>query len=96
MERLNKELLNCRCNDNDHILIIQLIEWHSNGKTEDADLVFSIHLSPVSFWQRIIRGLRYIFRLGIYSHFDECLLDKDSAIRLKRMLSEFIKLTPFD
>lgn len=80
-----RELFVCDCGSPEHQFILE--RW-DNG----SFLIFHMHLRPRSFWRRIIVGLKYVFGVRGYA-FEEILLQRPEAIRLRTVIDKFLKET---
>ena len=62
------KLFMCQCGSTEHVVIAQY--W-----PDDDDVYLSVHLAPLSFWQRMKNGIKYIFGYrSKYGDFDEIIL----------------------
>lgn len=78
---MNNELFVCRCGSIHHQFILSY---------DDVDeiLYVTVHLNSLSFWQRLVHGICYIFgRKSIYGDFEEVLLDKIQIEELSNKLN---------
>lgn len=75
---MKTEIFICQCHHFDHMLIV----WK-----DEEDLVFEVHLQPLSFWRRLKHAVLYIFgRRSITGDFSEFLLKEEDYKRLKEIL----------
>jgi hypothetical protein len=79
----------CDCGDPTH----QFITTYYPNDEDFQFLAVEILLNnSVKFWKRLWHGLRYAFGYkSRYGAFDEVLLNKDDAQKLKKFLEEFIE-----
>ena len=95
MELRNNELFICDCASQEHQIIFRtdLFDEDDSGNPKLVGVFVSIHLQGGSFWQRLKRGIAYIF--GHKSHFgewDEFIFEKDDIDRLGKVLDHYNKL----
>lgn len=77
---MTDELLICACSSDEHQIILHKDE-------EDKMVYCSIHLVKLPFWQRLIRGIKYIFGYKCkYSNFEEFILDNRHTDKLKELI----------
>ena len=81
------EILICQCNSVEHQVSFTWVE----DKELDGDVYMEIHLSKLSFWDRLKHGIKYIFGYRCkYGDFDEVILKKEDVHKLERIV-EFLK-----
>lgn len=70
------ELLRCKCHSNEHIIIVDYFE-------EDDEFYIDIHLTPLSFFERIIHAIKYIFGYrSKYGDFDTIILGSEDINKI--------------
>lgn len=80
------EYYECQCHSPDHTF--SWTWWHDDNDS----LNMNIHLSNGTFFKRLKDGVKYIFGYRcLYGHFDETLINRDTAKRMVVMLNKFIK-----
>jgi hypothetical protein len=74
------EILLCRCHSDEHQILVHFNE-------DDKELYLDVHLSPYhNFWQRLWRGLKYIFGYRCkYGHWDCFIFNENNADKLQAM-----------
>lgn len=81
-----KEFVLCSCNHADHLLIINY-----NEEKDYADCSIEIHLSPLPFFQRLIRAFKYVFGYrSRYGDYEEMVIDRERALKIKNFLDNAI------
>ena len=84
-------ILVCACHNVEHQVVIQKFE-HDRNK-ENKELYLGVHLKPGNFFQRLIRGIKYIFgHRSIYGDFDEFVFKPEHSEALIEA-GNFLKLT---
>lgn len=84
----NYDLFVCSCHDLNHQFIISYDKFDN----DEVELFLSIHLSKLSFFSRLIYGIKYI--LGYQSRFgafNEIILDESQIKRLITLLNKTIQ-----
>ena len=77
MNKEINELFMCQCGSVEHTVIAQY--W-----PDENDVYLSIHLAPLSFWERVKNGIKYIFgHRSKYGDFQEIIINPDDADRLQ-------------
>lgn len=83
---LKQEYYECQCSTPEHLIVFKLID------KDDDTICATIHLSKLPFYKRVVNGIKYIFGYSCqYGHFDEFLIDTDTAKRMIKMLNYFQK-----
>ena len=74
------EILLCRCHSSEHQILVHYDE-------DDKELYLDVHLdSCYNFWQRLWRGLKYIFGYRCkYGHWDCFIFNENDADKLQAM-----------
>lgn len=82
---MKNEYFECSCYSPEHTFRISYFP-------DDTDeLYLSVQLVKQPFWQRVIKSIKYIFgHQSIYGHWDETIISKEEAIRLKDFLGDFV------
>lgn len=77
---MTDELLICACSSDEHQIILH--------KDEEEKIVYcTIHLVTLSFWKRLIHGIKYIFGYKCkYGNFEEFILDNKHIDKLKELV----------
>lgn len=98
----NVEYFECICNSDEHRLVFNLFDWNvdNNGKivekyiTEDnVELYLSVFLSNDGFWNRLWKGIKYIFGYkSKYGHFGNWNLNPKDIDRLIEYLNKYKEL----
>lgn len=74
------ELLICACNSLEHQIILHYDE-------HDKEVCCYIHLSEGTFWDRLKKGMAYIFGYKCkYGHWDEFIFRKEHIPHLEKMV----------
>lgn len=64
--------------------------WYEYDDCE-SEVYMEVHLAPLSWWNRLKNGIKYIFgHRSIYGDFDEVIFKKEDASKLERVV-EFLK-----
>ncbi len=75
----------CECGSTEHMFMFRLDDFYDG--TPHPDLFLTIHLSPLSLWERLKNGIKYIFGHRCrYGDFQETLLSDDDTERLIKFL----------
>ena len=82
--------LECQCTYPKHRLVL-IHDKNEDLLANSTELYLSYMLEDYPFWYRLINGLKYIFN-GKLS-FQETLFDKETAIKFRSVLNEFIDNT---
>jgi len=73
----------CECSDTSHNIVID---------HDDESIFISVILNNHSVLKRIILAVKYVFGIDCkYNHYQEVILDKDTAHALRNTLSEMIE-----
>ena len=80
-EQEKTEILLCRCHSDDHQILVHYNE-------DDNEMYLDIHLcSYYGFWQRVWRGLKYIFGYRCkYGHWDVFIFNENDTDKLQAMV----------
>lgn len=82
-----RETLICQCHSIEHPVSFTWIE----DKELEGEVYMEIHLSKLSFLERLKHGIKYIFGYScMYGDFDEVILKKEYVHKLERIV-EFLK-----
>ena len=82
-----QETLICQCNSVEHQF--SFVWWEDEDL--EGEVYMEVHLKPLSFWQRVKNGIKYIFgHRSIYGDFDDVILRKEDVHKLERVV-EFLK-----
>ena len=77
---MKNDLLICECNSNEHQIIITKI---------DGKIYATIHLKKISFFKRIVHGIKYIFGYKCkYGNFEEFILTSEHIAKINTMVSD--------
>jgi len=81
------EILLCQCHSSEHQILVHYDE-------EERELYLDVHLNPYhNFWQRIWRGLKYIFGYRCkYGHWDCFIFNEKDADKLQAMADALKKI----
>ena len=87
---MEEELFVCDCGDPGHQFIVS---WYPDDEDWNDLLYFQVHLNQrYSFWKRLWIGIKYVFGYKCrFGAFDEILINKHDAKRLRTSLDDFIK-----
>ena len=87
---MEQQLFVCDCGDVSHQFILS---WYPEDGDWSDELYIQIHLNQSNgFWKRLWHGIKYVFGYKCrFGAFDEILLDKNSAARLRNSLDEFVQ-----
>ena len=86
VSNMEREFLICQCESIEHQLSFS---WISNEIY--GDVYLTIHLAPLSLWQRIKNGVKYIFGYrSKYGDFDDMIIKKEDVWKLERIV-EYLK-----
>ena len=82
-----RETLICQCHSIEHQVSFNWVE-----DTElEGEVYMEVHLKPLSFWERLKHGIKYIFGYRcMYGDFDEVILKKEDVHKLEKVV-EFLK-----
>jgi hypothetical protein len=77
------DALICSCSSTEHQIILSYIE------PEDDPIIYvSIHLTPKSFWSRLLYAIKYLFGYKCqYGAFDEILLGPEHIDKLQAAIN---------
>lgn len=82
-----RETLICQCSSGERQF--SFVWWEDEYL--EGEVYMEVHLKPLSFWQRVKNGIKYIFgHRSIYGDFDEVILKKEDAPKLERVV-EYLK-----
>jgi hypothetical protein len=80
MEKELEELVLCQCENAEHQIIFRTISG-------DDDVYMTIHLCKLSFWKRLLHGLKYIFGYRcMYGDFDEIILRNEDINKFENVV----------
>jgi len=75
-----REFVICSCNHSDHLIILN---YDGNYCS------IEVHLSPLPFFKRLINGIKYIFGFrSRYGDFDEIMIDREKATKIKEFFDK--------
>jgi hypothetical protein len=79
--QLRSEKFSCACHSGEH-----RVEF-----AYDSDMLyFTIHLTGISFWQRVSHALKYIFGYKCkYGNWDQVLLSDEQVKKLSELIHEY-------
>lgn len=81
---MSSTLYTCACASAEHILIL-------NDEFSDY-LYLQIHLAPLPFFKRLVKGIRYIFGgRSKYGDFDEVIFTPATALELSDHLKNWVE-----
>ena len=85
--KMQQETLICQCHSIEHQVSFNWVE-----DTElEGEVYMEVHLKPLSFWERLKHGVKYIFGYRCrYGDFDEVILKKNDVHKLEKVV-EFLK-----
>lgn len=88
---MKKEFLLCLCGHSDHMIILNFEE---TGDYVECSM--EIHLSPLPFYKRLWRAIKYVcgYR-SRYGDFDELIIDRESAVKLRNYFDKAISNKDF-
>ena len=82
-----RETLICQCHSIEHQVSFNCVE--DTGL--EGEVYMEVHLKPLSFWERLKHGIKYIFGYRcMYGDFDEVILKKEDVHKLEKVV-EFLK-----
>ena len=86
---MEQQLFVCDCGDVSHQFIVS---WYPDDEDWNDLIYFTVHLSQsYNFWKRLWHGIKYIFGFKCrFGAFDEILVNKEDAKRLRDELDKFI------
>lgn len=71
----------CECTSFDHLFSVNC---------DDQDCYIAVHLSPKSFFQRVIGAFKYIFGFrSRYGDFEEIMIKKEDAKEIAELLKSY-------
>lgn len=75
-----EELVICRCENTEHQMVFRTVE--------DCDEVYvTIFLRPLSWWRRVVHGIKYIFGHRCrYGDFDEMILRPSDVSKFEKVV----------
>lgn len=83
---MEREILICQCESAEHQLSFAWI-----GDEKFGDVYVGVYLSPLSLWQRIKNGVKYIFGYrSKYGDFDDMIIKREDVWKLERIV-EYLK-----
>ncbi len=86
-----REFLICQCNSIEHQISFNWVEYEGLESENEREVYMEIHLAPLTFWERLKHGVKYIFGYrSMYGDFDEFIFKKEDAHKLERVV-EFLK-----
>lgn len=87
---MEQQLFVCDCGDVSHQFIVS---WYPDDEDWNDLLYVQVHLNQsCNFWKRLWYGIKYVLGYKCrFGAFDEILLDKNSAARLRNSLDEFVQ-----
>lgn len=78
-------VLECACSHPEHRLVVS---WFPTDLDPEKEVYVSIHLSKVSFWKRLVYGVKYIFgRQCGYGAFQEAVLTDRNIGQLEQIIN---------
>lgn len=84
-----RETLICQCNSIEHQISFNWVEYENLELK--GEVYMEIHLSKLSFWDRLKHGIKYIFGYRcMFGDFDEIILKKEDVNKLEKVV-EFLK-----
>lgn len=84
--KFKKQLILCSCYSAEHQIIFSY--WEDDYEPE---IEFTVHLCKKNLWERIKRGVSYIFgHQSRYGDWDEVLLRPEQAIEIRDILNLFL------
>lgn len=90
---MSKQLFICDCSSPEHQFIIEPL---SDEEPLDSYLMFYIHLTPLTFWRRVVTGLKYVFGSKNKYAFEDVLLQRPEVTRLRDALNKFLVIDPIN
>lgn len=82
MKTNTDQIILCSCGSTEHQMLISYF-----NDNEDKEVYVHIHLNHLSFWKRLILGIKYIFGYtSKYGHWDEMILNPDHVSQLKSVI----------
>lgn len=82
-----RETLICQYHSIEHQISFTWVE----DRDMEGEVYMEIHLSKLSFWDRLKHGIKYIFGYRcMYGDFDEVILKKEDVHKLEKVV-EFLK-----
>lgn len=86
-----RETLICQCHSIEHQISFNWVEYEGIESELEKEVYMDVHLTPLSFWQRLKHGIKYIFGYrSMYGDFDEFIFKKEDAYKLEKVV-EFLK-----
>ena len=86
-----QETLICQCSSMEHQISFSWVEYEGLESELEGEVYMEVHLKPLSFWQRLKNGIKYIFgHRSVYGDFDEVILKKEDVHKLEKIV-EFLK-----
>lgn len=83
---MEREVLICQCESLEHQVTFSWLEDDKYG-----DVYMEVHLTPLSFWQRVVNGIKYIFgHRSKYGDFDDMIIKKEDVWKLEKIV-EYLK-----
>ena len=84
-----RETLICQCNSIEHQIYFNWVEYENLELK--GEVYMEIHLSKLSFWDRLKHGIKYIFGYRcMFGDFDEVILKKEDVHKIEKIV-EFLK-----
>jgi hypothetical protein len=89
MTTLNNHLFVCACSDVEHQFVVSHFPDQPDHTDPDDFTYINIHLTCLSFWQRVVHGIRYILgQQSRFGAFGEILLTPAQCDRLASILKQ--------
>lgn len=79
MKELDEHII-CGCYDVEHSIFFRTIEG-------DDDVYMSVHLAPLPFFKRLVKGIKYIFGYrSKYGDFDEIIITRKDVGKVEKVV----------
>ena len=90
MDLMTHDYFECVCDSADHTIRVTYFV-DEEGFFDEDEIYLETQLPTQPFWQRLKKGLRYIFGYKCkYGHWESTVLKERDAIRLRDLLNRFI------
>lgn len=91
---IKREYFECMCGSVDHTVALCWIPGSGEERYYDDEVYFEMQLFREANWfKRVWNAMKYVFGRDYRSHWGECVLTKEEAIRMRTLLTDFIEST---
>lgn len=92
MIELKREYFDCICGSADHTVALCWLPEENQVDYYDDELWFEMQLHrETNIFKRAWNAIKYVFGRDYRSHWGECIISKDEAIRMRVLIDQFIE-----